>query len=113
MDHGLKHIPLYVQKRVVAMGMHYNPALVRDKLLGAPASVKRVYCFMLVTRDLTGRCLNFIPVFLYMMADYSSNFFLPFLMSYSEPIQLYENLMFPYYRLLIWRRRKTIVIYLT
>ena len=44
MGHGLKHIiKFYVQKRVVAMGMCYNPALVRDKPLGAPASVKRVY----------------------------------------------------------------------
>ena len=32
-----------VQKRVVAMGMCYNPALVRDKPLGSPASVKRVF----------------------------------------------------------------------
>ena len=30
-------------KRVVAMSMCYNPALVRDKLLWTPASVKRVY----------------------------------------------------------------------
>ena len=44
MDHGLKHISFYVQKRVVAMGMCCNPVLVRDKPLGAPASVKWVYC---------------------------------------------------------------------
>ena len=43
MDHGLKHIPFYVQKRVEAMGMCYNPALYRNKPLGAPASVKWVY----------------------------------------------------------------------
>ena len=30
-------------KHVVAMSMCYNPALVRDKLLWTPASVKRVY----------------------------------------------------------------------
>ena len=44
MDHELKHISFYVQKRVVAMGMCYNPALVRNKPLGSPASVKWVYC---------------------------------------------------------------------
>ena len=44
MDHGLKHISFYVQQRVVAMGMCYNPVLIRDKPLGARASVKRVYC---------------------------------------------------------------------
>ena len=43
MDHGLKHISFYVQKRVIAMGMCYDPALVRDKPLGALGSVKRVY----------------------------------------------------------------------
>ena len=43
MDLGLKHISFYVQKRVVAMGMCYNPVLVRDKPLGSPTSVKRVY----------------------------------------------------------------------
>ena len=42
-DHDLKHISFYVQKRVVAMGVCYNPALVRGKLLGLPASVKWVY----------------------------------------------------------------------
>ena len=43
MEHELKHISFYVQKYIVAMGMFYNPALVRDKPLEAPASVKRVY----------------------------------------------------------------------
>ena len=43
MDHGLKHVSFYVQKHVIAMGMCYNPALVGDKPLGSPASVKRVY----------------------------------------------------------------------
>ena len=43
MDHGLKDISFYVQKRVIAMGMCYNPALVRDKLQGSPASAKQVY----------------------------------------------------------------------
>ena len=42
MEHGLKHITLYVQKHIAALGMCYNPALVRDKPLGAPASVKSV-----------------------------------------------------------------------
>ena len=40
MEHGLKPISFYVQKHLVAMGMCYDPALVRDKPLGAPASVK-------------------------------------------------------------------------
>ena len=43
MDHELKHISFYVQKHVVSMGMCYNPALVREKPLGVPASVKRIY----------------------------------------------------------------------
>ena len=43
MDHGLKHISFYVVKRVVAMGMYHIPVLVRDKSLGAPASVKQVF----------------------------------------------------------------------
>ena len=43
MDHGLKLILFYVQKHIIAMGMCYNPALVRDKPLRAPASVKLVY----------------------------------------------------------------------
>ena len=43
MDHELKHISFYVQKRVVAMGMCYNPALVRNKPLRSPSSVKWVY----------------------------------------------------------------------
>ena len=42
MDHGLKHISFYVQKHIRSMSMCYNPALVRDKPLGAPTSVKLV-----------------------------------------------------------------------
>ena len=48
MDHELKHISFYVKKRVVSMGMCYNPALVHDKPLGSPASGEMgllgVYC---------------------------------------------------------------------
>ena len=43
MEHGLKHITYYVQKHIAALVMCYNPALVRDKPLGAPTSVKLVY----------------------------------------------------------------------
>ena len=43
MEHGLKQISFYVQKRIVAMARCYVPALVHDKPLGSPASVKRVY----------------------------------------------------------------------
>ena len=41
--HGLKHIMCYVQKHTAALVMCYNPALVRDKPLGVPASVELVY----------------------------------------------------------------------
>ena len=44
MEHGLKHITFNVQKHIAVNAMYYNPGLVRDKPLGAPASVKRVYC---------------------------------------------------------------------
>ena len=43
MEHGLKHITFYVQKYIAALAMCYNPGLVRDKPLGAPASVKLIY----------------------------------------------------------------------
>ena len=43
MEHRLKHITFYVQKRIAALAMCHNPALVRDKPLGSPASVKLVY----------------------------------------------------------------------
>ena len=41
--HGLKDIMFYLQNHIAALAMCYNPALVRDKPLGAPASVKPVY----------------------------------------------------------------------
>ena len=44
MGHALKLITFYVQKHIVALGMCHKPPLVRDKPLGAPASVKLVYC---------------------------------------------------------------------
>ena len=43
MEHGLNFLLFYVQKHIIAMAMCYNPALVLDKPLGAPASVKLVY----------------------------------------------------------------------
>ena len=48
MHHGLRYISFYVKKRVVSMGMCYNPALVRDKPLGSHTYVKRVYCLLAV-----------------------------------------------------------------
>ena len=50
MKHGLKHIKIYVQKHIAPLAMCYNPPLVCDKPLGAPASVKLVY--WLVSSDL-------------------------------------------------------------
>ena len=43
MEHGLKYITSYVQKHISVLAMCYIPALVRDKPLRAPASVKQVY----------------------------------------------------------------------
>ena len=43
MGHGLKLITFYVQKLIAALAMCHNLLLVRDKPLGAPASVKLVY----------------------------------------------------------------------
>ena len=43
MEHGLKDILFYVQNHIAILAMCYNPALVRNKPLGAPASVKWVY----------------------------------------------------------------------
>ena len=40
MGHGLKLISFYVQKHIAALAMCDKPELVRDKPLGAPASVK-------------------------------------------------------------------------
>ena len=42
MEHGLKDIKFYVQKPKVPLAMCYNPSLVHDKPLGAPAFVKLV-----------------------------------------------------------------------
>ena len=47
MEYGLKHITFYVQKQIAPLAMCYNPPLVRDKLLGAPASANLVN-FMIV-----------------------------------------------------------------
>ena len=40
----IKLSTVYVQKHIVGLVMCYNQPLVHDKLLGAPASVKLVYC---------------------------------------------------------------------
>ena len=58
MEHGSKHITFYVQKHIAALAMCYNPALVRDKQLGAPASVKLVY--WLAASPVWLVCLNII-----------------------------------------------------
>ena len=42
MGRGLR-IAFYVQKHIAALAMCHNPPLVRDKPLGAPASVKLVF----------------------------------------------------------------------
>ena len=39
----IKNITFYVQKHTAVLALCYNPALVRDKLLGVPASVELVY----------------------------------------------------------------------
>ena len=43
MEHGLKHISFYVQKHTAALVRSYNLGLVRDKPLGAPASMKLIH----------------------------------------------------------------------
>ena len=47
MEHGLKHITLYVPNHIAPLVMCYYPPLVRYKPLGAPASVKLVYYWSL------------------------------------------------------------------
>ena len=37
---------VYVQQHIAALEKCHNPLLVRDKLLGAPTSVKPVYCLL-------------------------------------------------------------------
>ena len=44
MEHGLKYFTSYVQKHIAPLAMCYHPPLVRDKPLGAPASVKLGSC---------------------------------------------------------------------
>ena len=41
--HGLKYIAFYVQKHITPRTVYCSFLLVRDKPLGAPASVKRVF----------------------------------------------------------------------
>ena len=43
MEHGLKDIAFYVKKHITPSTVVINSLLVRDKPLGAPASVKRVF----------------------------------------------------------------------
>ena len=50
MEHGLKHITFYVQKYIAPLAMCHNPAIVHDKPLGAPASVKLVYWMLPLQR---------------------------------------------------------------
>ena len=50
MEHGLKHITFYVQKRIAAVAMCYNPGLVHDKPLWSSAYVKLVYYMLLWSR---------------------------------------------------------------
>ena len=44
MEHGLKDIAFYVQKHITPCTVVITSLLVHDKPLGAPTSVKRVYC---------------------------------------------------------------------
>ena len=46
MELGLKHITFYVPKHIASLAMCYNLPPVRDKSLGAPASVELVYWYM-------------------------------------------------------------------
>ena len=48
MEHGLKHITFYFQNNIAALAMCYNGGLVHNKLLGASASVKLVYCLVII-----------------------------------------------------------------
>ena len=43
MEHGLKDIAFYVKKHATTCTVVISSLLVRDKPLGSPASVKRVY----------------------------------------------------------------------
>ena len=43
MEHGLNIIIFFVQKHIAGLVMCSNPGLVRDRSLGAPASVKLAY----------------------------------------------------------------------
>ena len=43
MEHGLKYIAFYIQKHITPCTAVISSLLVHDKLLGAPAFVKRVY----------------------------------------------------------------------
>ena len=55
MEHGLKHIMFYVKKHIAVLAMCYNPALIRDKPLEAPASVNRSIPVMLQPHKFTAR----------------------------------------------------------
>ena len=43
MEHGLKYITSYIQKHIEHLAICYNLPLVRDKALGSPEFVRRVY----------------------------------------------------------------------
>ena len=45
----IKTYCVYIQKHIAVLAMCYNLVLVRDKLLGTPASMKQVYSCSLIT----------------------------------------------------------------
>ena len=84
MEHGLKYITFCVQKHIVAPAMGYNPPLVRNKPLGAPAFVKLVYCYALINlsstkiftqRILTAHMQQMLWMILYTHDDHFQIFF--------------------------------------
>ena len=56
MEYELKYIAFYVQKHIAPLAMCYNPRLVHDKPLGAPAFAKLIFvtyrlCIIYVRED--------------------------------------------------------------
>ena len=60
MEHGLKHVTLYVQNMLAALAMCSTPVIVRDKPLGAPASVKLVDWYMRVNMCYWHICIRYL-----------------------------------------------------
>ena len=48
MEHGLKYIAFYIQKRITPCQVVITFLQVRAKPLGVPASVKRIYCSRII-----------------------------------------------------------------